>query len=148
MFTRASTAFCTLERKNSGWLRFVISTGLAKVSILALYKRVIADVANRVFNGVVNGVIVIDILYLVGFVLVMLLQCRPVRANWAQFSYPDPYTEKFHCVNEGIGPITNAWISAATDFMTAALPMFVFWQLHLPRRERLALYLLFGVGFM
>ena len=148
MFTLASTTFCPLERKNSGWLRFVLSSGLAKVSILVLYKRVIAGVANRIFNRVVNGAVVIDILYLVGFVLLLLLQCRPVRADWAQFSYPDPYTEKFHCVNEGIGPIANAWISAATDFMTAALPMFVFWQLQLPRREKLTLFLLFGVGFM
>src|SRR5438034_3733514 len=103
------------------------------MSILALYRRVISGVANRTFINVVNGAIGILVLYIIGFVLVQVLQCRPLDALWLQFSYPHHYTKKFTCLYEGVGPVSNAIASAATDFMTALLPMFLFRQLHFPK---------------
>jgi hypothetical protein len=105
-------------------------------------------VANRTFLNVVNGAIGILVLYIIGFVLVQVFQCRPLNALWLQFSYPDHYTKKFTCISEGIGPVSNAIVSVATDFMTDLLPIFLFRQLHLPKREKVALYVLFSLGFM
>jgi hypothetical protein len=128
--------------------RFVFSTALGKMSILMLYKRVIAGVARRSFIAVVNGMIIFLVLYTVAFLLLMVLQCRPVASYWRQFSFPDPYTEEFTCMHEGLVPMSNAIISVVTDFITAILPTFLFWQLHMPSREKLALSILFGIGFM
>jgi hypothetical protein len=118
------------------------------MSILVLYKRVITGVARRSFIAVVNGMIVFLVLYAVAYLLLMVFQCRPTESYWRQFSFPDPYTEEFSCMHEGIVPISNAIISVVTDFITAILPTFLFWQLHMPSREKLALSILFGIGFM
>ena len=118
------------------------------MSILVLYRRVIAGVANRTFIGLVNCAIGILVLYAVVFILLMVFQCWPVPAFWLQYSFPEPYTEKFSCIDPGVVPLANACVSVITDFMAAILPMFLFWQLHMPKREKLGLGIVFGVGFM
>jgi hypothetical protein len=100
------------------------------------------------FNRVVNISIVSIVVYFVGFVLAMVLQCRPTDSYWLQFSYPKPYDRPFHCVFEGEVPMANAVISVVTDFVAALLPMFLFHYLRLPIREKIALSVLFGVGFL
>ncbi|KFY12264.1 hypothetical protein V492_03982 [Pseudogymnoascus sp. VKM F-4246] len=74
--------------------------------------------------------------------------CRPISSYWLQFSYPDPYTEKFSCLYEGSVPISNACISVVTDFFAAMLPMFLFLQLQMPKRDKYGLGAIFGVGFI
>jgi hypothetical protein len=115
---------------------------------LVLYRRVISGVANRTFINLINCAICIIAFYAIVFLLLMVLQCRPVHAFWLQYSSPKPYTEKFSCIDASIVPLANACVSVITDFLAAILPMFLFWQLHMPKREKLGLGLVFGVGFL
>lgn len=45
-------------------------------------------------------------------------------------------------------PISNACISVVTDFLAALLPIFLFLQLQMPKRDKYGLGAIFGVGFM
>lgn len=127
---------------------FVISTTFSKLSAVLLYKRVIVGVSRPGLLYVVNAAIAAQAIYGIAFVLLMILQCQPISSYWLQFSYPDPYTEKFHCLYEGSVPISNACISVVTDFLAAMLPMFLFLQLQMPKRDKYGLAAIFGVGFM
>ncbi|KFZ10515.1 hypothetical protein V501_05162 [Pseudogymnoascus sp. VKM F-4519 (FW-2642)] len=129
-------------------LLFVISTTFSKLSAVLLYKRVIAGVSRPAFLYIINAAIAAQTLYGVTFVLLMILQCRPISSYWLQFSYPDPYTEKFSCLYEGSVPFSNACISVVTDFFAAMLPMFLFLQLQMPKRDKYGLGAIFGVGFI
>lgn len=127
---------------------FVISTTFSKLSAVLLYKRVVVEVSRPAFLHIVNAAIAVQILYGVTFVLLMLLQCRPISSYWLQFSYPNRYTENFSCLHEGLLPMSNACISVVTDFFAAMLPMFLFLQLQMPKRDKYGLGAIFGVGFM
>lgn len=115
---------------------------------MLLYKRVIVGVSRPAFLYVINAAIVAQTMYGITFVLLMLFQCRPISSYWLQFSYPHLYTEKFSCLYEGLVPISNACISVVTDFFAALLPMFLFLQLQMPKRDKYGLGAIFGVGFM
>ncbi|RDL37506.1 Uncharacterized protein BP5553_04939 [Venustampulla echinocandica] len=115
---------------------------------MLLYKRVVAGSSRPAFIYIVNGAIVAQVIYGITFVLLMVLQCRPISAYWLQYSYPTPYTEKFSCLYEGTVPMANACVSVVTDFLAAMLPMFLFMQLKMPRRDKFGLGAIFGVGFM
>jgi hypothetical protein len=125
---------------------FVISTTLSKLSALLLYKRVIAGISRPTFLYIVNAAVAAQCIYGITFVLLMILQCRPISSYWLQFSHP--YTEEFSCLFEGSVPLSNACISVVTDFFAAMLPMFLFLQLQMPKRDKYGLGVIFGVGFM
>ncbi|KFX89550.1 hypothetical protein O988_08594 [Pseudogymnoascus sp. VKM F-3808] len=127
---------------------FVISTTFSKLSAVLLYKRVIAGVSRPAFLYIINAAIAAQTLYGITFVLLMLLQCRPISSYWLQFSYPNLYEEKFFCLYEGLVPISNACISVVTDFFATMLPMFLFLQLQMPKRDKYGLGAIFGVGFI
>lgn len=95
-----------------------------------------------------NGAIAAQGVYGIAFTLLMILQCRPINSYWLQYSYPEPYTESFSCFYEGSVPIANAVVSVVTDFLAAMLPMVLFLQLQMPRRDKFGLAAIFGIGFM
>lgn len=97
---------------------------------------------------IVNIALGILAMYGITFVVLMAMQCQPTEAYWMQFSYPVPYAKDFKCMFEGITPMSNAIISVITDFITALLPMLLFTQLRIPKVEKIALSILFGVAFV
>ncbi|OJD22069.1 hypothetical protein ACJ73_06589 [Blastomyces percursus] len=127
---------------------FVFATCFAKVSTLLLYKRVVQSTSRRLYMVIVNIALGILAIYGIAFVILMALQCQPTEAYWMQFSYPVPYTKDFKCMFEGTTPMANAIMSVITDFIAAMLPMLLFTQLRLPRMDKIALSILFGVGFL
>ncbi|PGH02661.1 hypothetical protein GX51_04544 [Blastomyces parvus] len=127
---------------------FVFATCFAKVSTLLLYKRVVQSTSRRLYMIIVNIALGILTIYGITFVVLMAVQCLPTEAYWMQFSYAVPYTKDFKCMFEGITPMANAIMSVITDFLAAMLPMLLFTQLRLPKMDKIALSILFGVGFL
>ena len=103
---------------------------------------------DRLAINIVNGAIIIMFMYWIVFVLLMVFQCRPTAAYWLQYSFPKGYTTKFTCMFEGKVPIANAIISVTTDFFIGLLPIYLFRDLRVPIREKIALGVLFGIGFL
>lgn len=103
---------------------------------------------NTGFILIVTSAVTFIFFYFVVYLFLMIFQCRPTEAYWEQFSFPDKYTKDFSCLYEGDVVFFNACISVVTDFITALLPIFLFVQVQLPKRQKISLALLFGVGFM
>lgn len=59
--------------------------------------------------------------------------------------FPDyPY----HCINGAQVVLGASVINVFTDFMTTVVPMPLIWKLNLPRRQRLAVIGIFGIGIV
>jgi hypothetical protein len=70
--------------------------------------------------------------------------CYPVRNFWSL----DEAIRKHHCLPEGPVWFTNAGIQIATDLMILALPMPLLWKLHMPRKQKCGIMIVFGLGVL
>lgn len=55
---------------------------------------------------------------------------------------------KYYCIDEGAFIIAAAVISMVQDFMVCILPMVLFLRLNISARQKIALAIIFGVGFL
>ena len=74
--------------------------------------------------------------------LVVIFQCNPIAANWDLASAP---TAK--CVNQSTFGLTTGALTILTDLTTLAIPIYIFFGLKINRRIKLALILVFMLGF-
>lgn len=129
------------------WGGQLIATCSIKISVLLFYRRISASFKKTFVVAVWAG-IVYNLGYLVAFLLDVGLICRPFKAYWMQFSPTWLETHKYKCGNEGYSLPFSAGLSVVGDFYTTALPLLLIVNLDLPRRQKAALYPLFGLGFM
>ncbi|KAJ4326239.1 hypothetical protein N0V94_000186 [Neodidymelliopsis sp. IMI 364377] len=54
---------------------------------------------------------------------------------------------EFHCFNEGADILSASIISTAQDLITAILPTFLYWNLRIPVRQKIALFGIFAIGY-
>ena len=120
---------------------------LIKISVLLFYRR-LSVTFSRAFLVAVWVSIIYNILYVIGFALVILLICHPVQAYWLSFKPEWAQTHKYHCGTEGISLPAAGGFSVLGDAYTALLPMLLIANLELPRKQKFGLYLLFALGFL
>lgn len=72
------------------------------------------------------------------------LFCIPVREFW-NLNYK---TRTDHCLPEGPVWYANAATQIFTDVVILVLPMPLLSKLHLPRRQKVGIILVFGVGVL
>ncbi|KAL9116238.1 MAG: hypothetical protein Q9227_000609 [Pyrenula ochraceoflavens] len=137
-------------RKNqyvSIWLNF-LALGFIKISILLFYRRLSisfpraflwATYVGFFYNG---G-------FIVAFMIVLGLLCRPLNAYWLRFSLEWIATDHpSTCINEGLLFSVAGTLSCIGDFYTTTVPLLLIIYLPLPRHQKLALYALFAVGYL
>ena len=71
-----------------------------------------------------------------------IFQCNPVKNYWT-FGAPDNT-----CINEGAVTLAVGIINCLGDFICTILPMPLVAQLNMPRKQRIAVVILFSVGFV
>jgi hypothetical protein len=80
--------------------------------------------------------------------LAPILGCQPISAFWDQVNAAKILKGyKFHCFDEGADVVVASIISAAQDFITAILPSFLYWNLKIPIRQKVALFAIFAIGY-
>ncbi|ORY11708.1 hypothetical protein BCR34DRAFT_513451 [Clohesyomyces aquaticus] len=128
---------------------FCITAGLIKVSILLFYRRISSRTVTPSFRWATRISIAFVIGYSFAFALVPIFGCRPITAYWDQLAVQNLYNPayKFSCFNEGADTFAAAVISAVQDAVTAALPSFLYWKLHIPVRQKIALFSIFAIGY-
>ncbi|KAF2404042.1 hypothetical protein EJ06DRAFT_505542 [Trichodelitschia bisporula] len=126
---------------------YMLSTSTTKISILLFYHRLAAGTVTKTFRRVVHGAIIFVVLYFVVFSTVLFLTCRPFKAYWMLADLVWRSTNEYHCIDEPADLIAAAVASAIQDFLACGIPMVLFWNVRIPRRQKLALVLIFGVGF-
>jgi hypothetical protein len=67
----------------------------------------------------------------------------PIDAYWNLFAKAGTYK----CINESIFLLISGCYNTVEDFIIVVLPMPLFWKLSLPRRQRLLICGIFGIGF-
>ncbi|EFX04475.1 hypothetical protein CMQ_1403 [Grosmannia clavigera kw1407] len=76
---------------------------------------------------------------MVAIFVVVIFQCRPISFNW-------DVSEHGHCIKQGAFYMVTAALTILTDILSLALPFWVFLDLKLPRRVKVALLFVFLLG--
>jgi hypothetical protein len=110
----------------------------------------LTDRVSTKFQYILYGTIAFVLCCCVSGFITMLVGCRPLHAYWMQVN-PMWLIEnegKFTCYDEGIYIVFIATVSMVTDFLVCILPMTLFFRLQMNWRRKLALALIFGIGFL
>jgi hypothetical protein len=118
-----------------------LSLILAKLSVLVLFTRIFRLREFLICTYSTMAFLVIAGLWMVlsGF-----LFCIPVHDFW-NVNYKD---HTGHCLPEGPVWYANAAMQILTDVVILILPMPLLSKLHLPRRQKIGIMLVFGVGVL
>lgn len=114
--------------------------GFIKISVLALYMR-LGDKTLRKVALVMMGVIGCQA---GGNVLACIFQCSPIPAAY-DITIP-PEDKK--CVNINAFYLANAAVNIATDIITYTLPIPLIIKLRVPRRQKISLGFILGLGLL
>lgn len=115
---------------------YKFTINLTKTSILLLYLRIFP---NKPFRKAVYGLLVFVNGYAVASIVATIFQCTPVVRT---FDRDTPGS----CINLTAFWYANATANILGDFAILALPMPVINSLHLPRRQRIGLMMVFALG--
>jgi len=125
---------------------YLTSTATTKISILLFYRRLTAGTVSTGFLYAVYAAITFVALYYIVFMINLFIGCRPIYAFWWQV---DPFwDEKYKCIDEASNLIAAAIVSVIQDFIACGMPTILFWKLHIPKRQKVALGGIFGIGFL
>jgi hypothetical protein len=125
---------------------FILGTTCTKISILLFYRRLTAGALPKTFLYVIYAIIAFITTYAIAFGFVLLVGCRPLDAYW--YSALPTYTEEYSCYNEGAAAPAASIISVITDIIVVSLPCYVVLGMMMPIRQKLTLFVIFGVGFV
>ncbi|KAK3109907.1 hypothetical protein LTR53_016352 [Teratosphaeriaceae sp. CCFEE 6253] len=120
----------------SVWL-YNLAISCTKFSILFQYLRIFPDPK---FRRTCYGLIGVVVVYTGWTFFSAIFACTPVRYFW------DPSIPGGHCLDRFGVWFANAGINIVTDIATGLLPLPVFKQLELPRRQKYALMTVFALG--
>ncbi|KAK8198725.1 hypothetical protein M8818_006592 [Zalaria obscura] len=121
------------------WL-YNLSLTFTKISIIMQYLRIFIGTKFRIACWVMFGVVVV---YSFWTFFSSIFSCTPVAYFW------DKNVAGGHCLDQYVVWFVNAGINIATDFLTMLLPMPVLKNLMLPKRQKIALMLVFALaGFV
>lgn len=127
---------------------FCVASGLVKVSVLLFYKRLGSRAVSNTFRWATRATIAFIVAYSIAFTLVPIFGCQPISAFWDQSDIIKvAMGYKYKCFNEGADVFAAAVISSAQDLLTAILPTFLYWNLQIPVRQKIALFGIFAIGY-
>lgn len=113
--------------------------GFIKTSALSLYLRL---TPNANFRRVALTMMAIIASQATANVFTCIFQCSPVTFVWGQV-IPGMHGR---CININAFYLANAALNILTDFMTYTLPMPMLWKLQLPKRQKIGLITILGLG--
>ena len=120
----------------------------SKLSVLFFYRRLISGINNKRFYLVNVALIVLVLGYSLPLSLANFFACKPVDAYWRQFSVSYAKVQEFRCINISMISYTASGFSVATDFLITLFPLWFIRRLHMARKQKLGIALIFGVGFL
>ena len=123
---------------------FDIGTTLTKLSLLSLTHR-LTPTDSLALRRFVSSLMVFNILAMLIYIILLLLQCRPLAGYWTLFPPPTPR----NCLNE---PRTHLIAGCWNTIMEATLvvlpTIIVLRSRSLPRRQMIVVTCLFAAGWL
>lgn len=114
-----------------------MALGFTKASIVLLYLRIFI---TKIFRVIAKIYLVVIVAWSIAAVLVTIFQCVPVSASW------NKSIKNKTCVDKNQWWYAFASLNTATDCLIVLLPIRPILQLQLPKREKIGLFCVFGVG--
>ncbi|KAK3994350.1 hypothetical protein QBC44DRAFT_43697 [Cladorrhinum sp. PSN332] len=120
----------------SSIILYNVAVCMTKISILLQYKRIFP---NPILRKIIKFGLGFLILWGITLCFLLPLVCIPVAAFW------DPDVEGF-CLDSGTIWYVMAGLNVATDFAVFSIPIPVISSLHLPKRQKAMLFIVFTLG--
>ncbi|EUC48156.1 hypothetical protein COCMIDRAFT_88217 [Bipolaris oryzae ATCC 44560] len=132
------------------YLLYIIASGLIKISILLFYRRLDARCIPSTFRIVTWISITIIAVFITAFTVILFTACNPLASFWYQFDIARQISGyKYHCwVNEEADIMAASIVSAVQDAIAACLPTLLYWNLQIPKRQKITLGTLFASGYV
>jgi len=138
----ASKFTSTLKLAMSATVLFTCAASFTRISLFCFYYRLVADSGTRWFKWLVhvNVAYTVSTFFAINYVLIF--TCRPISNYW-NLSVPEDT-----CMNLGLATFVNGVINCVADVAATITPLPLIWGLNMPRRERIAVCVLFGLGII
>jgi hypothetical protein len=118
-----------------------LTTSLAKISVLLLYRRVFEQ-QGRQYLRIIYATLALVVSMAITQLVLTMANCRPFSKNW---NYEGPGT----CTISGIAMWRYMGLpNIITTLIIAAIPVPTLVRLHVSRGSKLGLAVVFGVGFL
>lgn len=101
---------------------YIYASGFIKLSILCFNRRLASGSRNRAFDLVVTVGMVLVVLYMIGFTISQLAECRPFSAMWMQVVDYILAPDTYHCGREDIAILANTIMSTALVCGSCVMP--------------------------
>ena len=111
---------------------------MTKIAILILYLRI---AAQRTYRKLIWACMVFVITTAFACVMASTFQCSPIRKAWDAAG-----TVPGHCINVNALFFANAALDIFQDAVIYILPMKMLYRLQVPKRQKIALMMVFAVG--
>ena len=120
---------------------YTISLNVTKMSILQQYLRFFTGKVIRRATWVIFWVVVV---YTITTSFLCIFTCNPPSFFWTKAVNP----KTGHCLNELGLWFAQASFNILSDLTIIILPMKSLYQIHLPKRQKYALMMVFAIGFV
>lgn len=124
------------------------STCFTKISILFFYRRLARGIYTSKFIRIVQANIIFVAAYLLVFSVVLFLTCYPFESYWRQFDIIWVQQNTYKCFNEAANTVAANAISILQDFIACGLPSVLLWRLQMPKKKKMLLGTLLGLGIL
>jgi hypothetical protein len=84
-----------------------------------------------------------NIAEMIAVFLVVIFQCIPIAANW-----DTALDATAKCIDQSVFGLTTGALTILTDLFTLALPIYIFFNLKINKKTKIALNVAFLLGFM
>lgn len=87
--------------------------------------------------------------YGISVITSMLLFCQPIEALWRSYE-PGGYTKDYKCFDGSTLTLASGVLGTVSDVYAVALPCFMLrgYNLDVPRKQKIALNMIFGLGLL
>ncbi|KAF1983648.1 hypothetical protein K402DRAFT_338074, partial [Aulographum hederae CBS 113979] len=130
-------------------MMFLLTTGFTKLSVLLLYRRLVAGTCGKKFKWSLWAAMGFVVACTVAFIPTLIFNCNPVQAHWLRFDIM--YRGDYKCAPRELErdlTVVSAAFSVVTDFYSVILPARLLSKLQVPRRQKVGLYVIFGLGLL
>ncbi|KAK5945025.1 hypothetical protein PMZ80_002228 [Knufia obscura] len=139
-----------VDHRKGMWMASFItiwSSGLIRISVLLFYRRLSTSFTRGFLIATWLG-IAHNVCIMVAFTMANALICSPVKSFWRRYDLGWNSSHNWKCGNEGISLPASGINTVLADIYCTVLPLALVVTLKIPRRQKIALYYLFGLGFL
>jgi hypothetical protein len=127
---------------------FCIACTLLRVSIgLQLWIIIRTQHRRQTQRYIIFSVVSVIAVFGIAWFFTLLFQCRPIQYFWRRVYETTPGTCLSNNVEAGMA-YTQAILCAISDLVLGALPIWIVWDIQMPRRLKVSVAALLGIGVL